>query len=280
MKNLKPFNGDAKKEYKDAVSRMPRNSVSRSRLELIEDDIETVYDHYKKEFDNSSLNDVKIHNWSAKQKEDLLSLYGYHKKIIRNIKNNITNQQIMTIRSTCQNCTIDSVNTMDHILPKIAFPEYAVNGYNLFPCCSICNGYKADITDHSAFLNLFIDELPSVQYLFVEVHDNIDCLNFDFFLSNSKGVISNSLYKKIENHYTNLHLIQRMKAASLTYLAEFISTNKHYYKKLGRESIIEAVLESIDEDRRAYGFNYWKCSLKLALISSEVFWNYMDNLCV
>ena len=41
MKNLKPFSGDAKKEYKDAVGRKPKDSDSSKRLGAIESDIET-----------------------------------------------------------------------------------------------------------------------------------------------------------------------------------------------------------------------------------------------
>jgi hypothetical protein len=280
MKNLNPFSGDAKKEYKSAVARKPKDSESRKRLELIVSNIEAAYDIYKGNFDSKSLHSVTSQDLSSEIRKDLVDMYDYQSRIIRNIRADITNQQVITIQSTCQNCTIDSVNTMDHVLPQKKFPEFAVNGYNLFPCCSRCNGYKSEITEYSAFLNLFLDELPSVQYLFVNVYWNIDSVNFDFFLSNSAGIISVELYTKIENHYTNLHLLQRMKEASRTYLSEFISTYKHFYKKSGRDSIIEAVRESIEEDRVAYGYNYWKCSLKSALIASNIFWGYMDDICM
>ncbi len=280
MKNLNPYSGDAKKEYKSAVARKPKNSDSRKRLELIEPDIEVAYDIYKDNFDSNSLHSVTSQDLPSEIEKDLVNMYDYQSRIIRNIRANITNHQVITIQSTCQNCTIDSVNTMDHMLPKEKFPEYAVNGYNLFPCCSRCNGYKSEITDHSAFLNLFLDKLPFVRYLFVNVYWDIDSINFDFFLSNSTKLISVELYAKIENHYTNLRLLQRMKEASRTYLSEFISSNKHFYRKLGRHSIIEAVRESIEEDRIAYGYNYWKCSLRLALIESDIFWKYMDEMCM
>ena len=279
MKNLNPFSGDAKKEYKDAVARKSLKTSSRKILENIESDIESAYDTYKDNFDSNSLHAVTSQYSSSEIGMELIKMYSYQSRIIKNIKENIINQQVITIQSTCQNCTIDSVNTMDHVLPKEKFPEFAVNGYNLFPCCSRCNGYKSESTDHSAFLNLFLDELPSIQYLFVNVYWDIDSVNFNFYLSNAEGEISTELYAKIENHYTNLHLIQRMKDASRTYLSEFISTYKHFYKKLGRDSIIEAVQESVEEDRVAYGYNYWKCSLRLALIDSDILWGYIDKLC-
>lgn len=278
MKNLKPFNGDTRKEYKDAVGRKPKNSNSRKRLDLIESDINTAYDCYQENFERNSLHAVTDKIWTHEIKDDLLSLYGYQKKVIRNIKSNITNQQIITIQTTCQNCTIDSVNTMDHILPKEKFPEYAVNGYNLFPCCSRCNGYKSENNEHSAFLNLFLDELPATQYLFVKVYWDIDSVNFDFYISNKEGIIPNELYTKIENHYTNLHLFQRMKNASQTYLSDFIFSNRSYYMKYGKDAVIEAVIDKIKENRNAYGFNYWKCSLEQALIESIEFWKYMDTI--
>lgn len=277
MKNLNPFSGDAKEEYRTAVARKT-DLNSRKRLQLIEADIETAYDIYKGNFDSNSLHTVISKDLSSEIRKDLMNMYDYQSRIIKSIRANITHQQVITIQSTCQNCTIDSVNTMDHVLPIKKFPEFAVNGYNLFPSCSRCNGYKSEKTEHSAFLNLFLDELPSVQYLFVNVYWDTDCVNFDFFLSNSEGLISVELYTKIKNHYTNLYLIQRMKEASRTYLSEFISTYKHFYRRLGRDCIIEAVRESVEEDRVAYGYNYWKCSLRLALIDSDIFWKYMNEL--
>ena len=83
MKNLKPFSGDAKKEYKDAVGRKPKDSDSSKRLGAIDSDIETAYDHYKQNFDTSSLHTVATRAWSSEFKEDLLILEDFY-NLLRN----------------------------------------------------------------------------------------------------------------------------------------------------------------------------------------------------
>jgi 5-methylcytosine-specific restriction endonuclease McrA len=277
MKNLLSYNGDAFSEYKNAVERKKGNT---DVLEGIETDIKSAYDKYKSNFDLNTLYQIAIDKKFDDHKSELLSLYDYQNKIIRDIRENIKNQQIETIRTTCQNCTIDSVCTMDHILPKTFYPEYAVNAYNLFPCCSICNEYKSKITGEQKFLNLFLDKLPDIQYLFVEIRREKDGLNFRFYLSNNQMKMGHLLFQTIENHFENLHLLQRMKDCSISYLSDFISSIQPHYSRNGKNYVIETVLESIDDERKGYGFNYWKSSLKIALIDSSDFWDYITPKCV
>jgi hypothetical protein len=273
MKNLLPYNGDAFSEYQNAVKRKTEN---RDALEKIETEIKLAYDKYKLNFDINTLYKIPIDSQFSIHKSELLSLYNYQNRIIRNIRENIKNQQINTIRTTCQNCTIDSVGTMDHILPKAFYPEYAVNAYNLFPCCSKCNEYKSKMIGKQKILNLFLDKLPDVQYLYVEILRENDCLNFRFYLSNNQGEIEPVLFQTIESHFENLHLLQRMKDCSIAYLSDFISSIKPHISRNGKDYVIETVMENINEERNGYGFNYWKSSLKMALINSPVFWNYIS----
>lgn len=70
---------------------------------------------------------------------------------------------------TCQYCTLNSVNTLDHIIPKENYPEYAVHPKNLFPACSQCNSKKSnkwlDNNNNFEFINLYSHDLPNLQYL-------------------------------------------------------------------------------------------------------------------
>ncbi|MFR9543030.1 MAG: HNH endonuclease [Rikenellaceae bacterium] len=279
MKNLKAYNSDATKAYKDAVQRKGTSDAKDCLLQ-IETKVCDAYQKYKDCFDANSLCNIQESDFavSADEKRHLLDMYSYRSKIIKDIKANITNQQLVTIQTTCQNCTIDSVGTMDHIIPKEKYPIYAVNGYNLFPCCSKCNSYKLDSVSADSFLNLFLDTLPEVQYLFVDVYNDYGLINFRFYLSNDNGSVDVSLFNRITNHYDNLHLLERMKDAATTYLSDFIVTTKSYYKQLGKEIVAQITTENIKEKRKGYGYNYWKCSLELALINSDVFWDHLDSL--
>jgi 5-methylcytosine-specific restriction endonuclease McrA len=275
MKNLLSYKGDALQEYKDAIL---RKTGDKSVFNNIETDIELAYGIYKQNFDSNTLHNIAVDNKFHICKNDLLSLYDYQNRIVRNIRENINNQQLETIRNTCQNCTIDSVGTMDHFLPKTDYPEYAVNAYNLFPCCSKCNEYKSRTTGNHKFLNLFLDKLPDIQYLFIDIIKDNDTLNFKFYLTNSQSKIDSLLFQKIEKHFDNLHLLQRMRDCSISYLSDFISSIRPHYCRNGKDYVIETVLEDIDELRKGYGFNYWKSSLKAGLIYSSYFWDYISNL--
>lgn len=280
MKNLRPFNDDAFAAYEAAVQRKT-NAIEKASLDNIKPLVRKSYIAYKEKFDINSLHLIVANAAFLPAKEVLQSLYGFQNKVIRDIRENIKHQQILTIQTTCQNCTIDSVGTMDHVLPQSQFPEFAINAYNLFPCCSRCNEYKSKTEQRAGinqFLNLYLDNLPNAQYLYVDINESYENIDFRFFLSNPGNSIPTALFGVLCNHYKNLHLFERMRDASITYLSDFIATIKPHLKRHSKEYIIETVLESIHEERMGYGFNYWKCSLKIALIHSPIFWKYMNTL--
>lgn len=277
MKNLKPYKGDAFLEYKGAVNRK-NESPQKTKLKLIEPLVKTAYQNYKNNFDINALHLVSADCKFNDSKNELLTLYDYQNKAIRNIRENIKLQQIITIQTTCQYCTIDSVGTMDHILPQSIYPEFSINAHNLFPSCSKCNEYKSYIEssdEEKCFLNLFLDILPEEQYLFVKIFESYGSIDYEFYLNNN-GKISSKLFLIIENHYKNLRLLSRMKDASRSYLSDFISSVRPHIKRSSIEYVKETAHESICEERLGYGFNYWKSVFKLALIESPIFWDLFN----
>jgi hypothetical protein len=118
---------------------------------------------------------------------------------VRELREEIRTIQPITIQNTCQHCAIDSVGSLDHILPKELFPEFVLNPLNLIPCCPICNSHKNQNwkSEEGAdyFINLYTDRLPRVQYLFVEVEGEGGDINFHFKLENRFG-IEDAIFKK------------------------------------------------------------------------------------
>ena len=279
MKNLKEFKGDAFAEYSNAVKRKTA-STSKTKLECIEIQVKNAYDQYYINFKNNSLYLQNSSTLFSYNKNELQSLYDYQNRVICNIKENIKVQQIQSIRTTCQNCTINSVESMDHILPQSEYPELAINAYNLFPCCSKCNEYKnkkESSATKQEFLNLYLDKLPDIQYLFVHVFMNNGGIDFQYDLNNISNKIPSQFYDIIHNHYSNLHLLERMQDSARAYISEFISTVIPHYKRNSKKYVIETTKENIEAERLAYGYNYWKCALKLALINSKLFWDHLDS---
>lgn len=274
MKNLEPYNKDTFEVHKSAV-KSKNSGQLKIRLMSILPSIKIAYDNFDEEFSKNKIYSIAEKKDFDAYKEDLLTLYRYKSKIVRMVREEIRDLQISTIINTCQNCTLDSVNTLDHILPKSNFPQFVINPKNLFPCCSRCNSYKLDISETEKkrfFLNLYLDELPKEQYLFVNIlQDKDGNLDFNFYLENIKNLITEELFTIIKNHYTNLHLFERMKLKSIEHISELENKIIIFKKHLPLDSIIKSLIEAAEFDKLAFGYNYWKSILEISLLNSKVF---------
>ncbi|WP_299251301.1 hypothetical protein [uncultured Cytophaga sp.] len=274
MKNLKPYKDDCFVVHKSAVDKKHAGDL-KNRLLIINPLVQLQYDLYSDNFDKNTIGLITPSTTFSKSKDDLLTLYNYQSKVIRDVRENIKKLQIKTIISTCQNCTIDSANSLDHILPKADYPEYVVNPKNLFPCCTTCNSYKLDtIEDDSGqkFINLYLDTLPNTQYLFLDIFKDLDeDLNFKYYLNNINNSIPAVFFKVIENHYNRLRLFERFKLKSIEYVSELESKISAFRRRLTVEEIISDLTTAALEEKNAYGDNHWKCILELSLINSSLF---------
>jgi len=273
MKNLNPYKKDCFAVHSKAISKKEDEQL-RLRLYKLDDIIKKQYEHYSEKFDANKLNEVVSEKEAEKSKADLLTLYSYQSSVVKSVRKEIQELQVKTIINTCQNCTVTPVSTMDHILPQSKFPEFIVNPRNLFPCCHICNGHKLAAVpkgEERLFLNLYLDSLPEKQYLFAKVWlDKDNEIDFLFYLENVND-IDKDLYKLIESHYAKLHLFERIKLKAIEGKSEFFTHIKEYNKVLPIDKIKEVEFIKIGEDRKAYGFNHWKCVLEEALLNSDEF---------
>lgn len=280
MKNLLPYRGDCFKVHQKAVDRKHQGELKERLLKLnpiVEAEFKVFLDKFK---DNNLISLVPNASLSL-SKEDLLSLYNYQSSVIIAVRESIRKLQIRTIISTCQNCTIDSANTLDHILPQSNFPEFVVNPKNLFPCCSTCNSYKLDAmksANRQIFLNLYLDDLPQQQYLFVDVSkDEDEELDFRFYLQNIGNSIDSNLFSVIESHFAKLHLFERMKLKSIEYVSELENKIHIFRHQLKLEEIVNNLINATNDDRKAYGDNHWKCILELSLLNSPIFISKIED---
>lgn len=274
MKTLEPYKDDCFEVHKSAVNKK-HNGELKDRLLALNPLVKNSYEGFESNFTKNSLGSQKANSELAKSKDDLLTLYRYQSKVIREVRESIKKSQIKTIISTCQNCTIDSANSLDHILPKAGFPEFIVNPKNLFPCCTTCNSHKLDAIEDDLgqkFINLYLDELPKTQYLFVEIFlDENDDIDFKFSLKNNEGLISEDFYSVIQNHYNKLHLLERFKLKSIEYVSELESKISAFRRRLSVEDIVQDLTTAVIDEKEAYGDNHWKCILEMELIKSKLF---------
>lgn len=206
----------------------------KNRLLSLENDIELLYNNYKRNFDSNCLENSVSNSFPESNKKDLLSLYNYKSKLIQELKTEITTTETNRIINTCQNCTLSEINSFDHILPKEEFSEFVVNPLNLFPSCTICNSYKGKIwnqNENKIYLNLYLDNLPQLQYLFVDIEYEKNTFGLKFYLENKFG-IDDELFSLIKSHYERLHLLKRFSDNGDKVISPLRNKIKPYLKAL------------------------------------------------
>lgn len=142
--------------------------------------------------------------YSDKEKEALHHCYSSSSVSLKELKTEIINAQPIFYQSKCAYCGIDSIDGMDHYVPKDKFPEYSVHPYNLVPACEHCNGKKSDL-----FLQPNGDRYFFNPYFDVESSKILD-MNIQYSRSNNsfsfKIELNNSSYTQ---HIDTLNIIKR-----------------------------------------------------------------------
>ena len=272
MHNLTPYSDNAFSLYKEAVERK-KDDNSKNRLVAAEATIKSYYEEYDQHFGENTLRNIVAKRVRKPLRDDLFEMYGFDAAVVKNVKNWLKMHNPVTVYGVCQYCGIVPFDTMDHILPHQQYAEYAVHAKNLIPCCTDCNRRK----NEREILNLYIDRLPDVEYLFMDLKANGDTIDIFFRLDNSKGLVSNDLFIKISNHYSRLELFKRFKTMASTRLSSFLSQIKTTYVKFGKQEVIDEINDAIDDLRLAYGYNYWEVAFQKGLVGSAVFWDYYER---
>ncbi len=272
MLKIKPYEEDSSSFYEEVVN-SKRNTKNKPRmkeeLEAISGAQSSHFDVYDKAFYSNSLAIIEAVAYDDTNKANLKALYSYRSKKIQELKNLLTRHPLHTenILNTCQNCTINEADTMDHVLGQTEFPEFSVHPKNLFPCCSVCNKKKSDryVNEEGCqlFLNLFLDDLPQSQYLHVEFGDN---WLPRFHLEQPKNV-PNNIFNLIERHYEELDLLSRFSGSS----NEIISSLRSTIRVFGRANIEGKIKELCLELEPVLGYNHRQIVLARALGSSKEF---------
>ena len=278
MKNLRPFDENTL-DFFDQVAAARRPSVEDphfiTRVLTYRPGLITAYTQYNLHFGDCSLMLAVAIGHINPTKADLIKLYHYKAKVFQSLQLRLTTDENNRLINTCQNCTINEVNSFDHILPKDEFPEFAVNPRNLFPSCTQCNSYKSYVWRDSGiglFLNLFLDVLPVEQYLFVDIVIN-EGIKLDFTVENRNGLDA-GLFRLISSHYQRLHLTKRFSRNSEGVITELINAILSYKGDLSKEKIRQVVIAKANRDKQTFGYNYWKAIAVIELINSNDFFAF------
>lgn len=278
MKNLIPTKQDPYEFYTEVVKNKrvsadekEQGSSQKARVSKLCGTIETAFKNYGNNFQHDSWELLTPIGYAGLNKTDLLSLYRYKATKFTLLKNELTTDDKNCKFNTCQYCTINSINSFDHYVPKNDYPEYAANPLNLLTCCTECNSYKSEkwLKNSSRyFINLYLDQLPKERFLFVDISiiSKIPNAKFRLDLSNITNI---SLATKINNHYTGLHLLKRFEDNYATVISELDnSIRAHLSIDADLSKVVAITKGKCLKDYESFGFNYWKTVLTEALMSS------------
>lgn len=243
----------------------------KQELRSLNDQQKACFVEYDEQFEAKNLQTLTPVTYSQEERNDLRSLYNYQKKKIEKLRLLLTQHPITKRQlNTCQNCTINEVDTLDHLVPKEEFAEFSVHPKNLFPCCTTCNRIKNDMwrtEGQCVFLNLYIDPLPEEQFLFVSFDE--DWLP-EFSIQNIYN-IDPLVYQVIESHYQRLNLLERFKRSCHEAISELEATIKSQSTVFSTGLIRQFIFEQCAEMKTMYGYNHWKTILKETLAAQDGF---------
>ncbi len=189
MKKVDHYTNDAFEFHKTVVSNK-RDEHVKTLLSANEAILKDAFDNYDFHFNGDSLIEIESLNLSHELKKALLSLYRYDATAFRNLKNSLTtvNGKVVVM---CPMCTIDTIGSFDHILPKEEYAEFVDHPKNLIPCCTTCNSKKNMYWKENGtflFLNLYLDDIPEQQYLFLSVTQTESWPILNFSVKNENDI--------------------------------------------------------------------------------------------
>lgn len=284
MKNIKKYE-DGSFEFHQNVVKSKKNRKKdptyRDRINDLNGIVKRQFEKHDTQFIDDKLGELLCENLTDAQKDDLRALYNYSSKPFVQLNDILTTGVSGTRQPLCPFCTINNVNTFDHLIPKNEFAELSDHPVNLMPCCSECNGKKSERWRDGnvrKYLNLYLDILPDILYLYVNLYLDSSTIKTDFMVEN-KNSIDSSLFSKIKNHYGDLKLCERFALNCDNVISELRNTLRStldaFKGSLCEIKLKESIIEAENKNRQYYGFNYWKSILKIECCKNDDIFNFL-----
>lgn len=253
-------------------------------LDKSEADIKRCYTTFQTKVKKKSTHNYTPHGFVDPIKSRLKKLYFSDceaAKEIRKHHSEFTSIHRRVYHNRCPYCNLSEANTIEHILPKDAYPELAIHVHNLIPCCSKCNSHKGlavkDTYGVPHTLNLYYHDPEEFEYLEVDCQlDKNGFPKFNYRLDFPQNINSN-LPSIITNHYTRLHLLERYNAAVISLYTELEDAIR-----MNIEDDIHSTLEKLKgfavRSGAHYGLNHYRTALLRCLLSSTSYHTYLSIL--
>jgi len=205
---------------------------------------------------------------------DLRSCYATKTSGLKSILAGIKTAQIERQLEKCPYCGITLPTTHDHYLPAGKYPELAVHGLNLVPCCSSCNEIKGDRWQGASqrlFIHYYSDKIPESSFLTTELMPtpNKSSLGAKFSITRPPETLAEE-WAIVQNHFDKLGLLKRYQDAANDEIANALDACVDHICEGGQDA---SRFLSRTEGRLAtiFGKSHWRASLYRALAGNPVF---------
>jgi len=201
----------------------------------------------------------------------LRSCYDGATKSLNALKKEIKDVQPLRLLKYCPMCGTTSPSTFDHYLPAVRFPEFAVHGLNLIPCCAKCNSTKDDdwltTTGQRQYLHAYLDDIPNFIFLAATLHvsPTLNGVGATFSLQKPHA-INQTKWELIETHFNRLRLLERYNELSNDEIGEIIASCKSYIAAGGLD-VRQFLNNQAVDYANVHGENHWLAVLMSALAS-------------
>jgi 5-methylcytosine-specific restriction endonuclease McrA len=175
----------------------------------------------------------------------------------------------------CPFCSQRIASTIDHVLPKATYPNFAVVPINLVPCCKDCNTGKHEFIPSSSseeHLHPYYDKVNHKKWLHAKIHET-NPITVSFYVKPPNDwdsliksrILTHFKVFKLNKLYTTHAAVELM---NLSYLKTFSID--------GQEEIIKNILSRSAKGKKENNRNSWQTALYEALSASK--WFYTEGV--
>lgn len=194
----------------------------------------------------------------------LRACYGIETKKLVALKADIKVAQAKRRLKYCPYCGTTANETHDHYLPASLFPEFAVNAFNLVPCCFRCNTIKdndwLDTAGNRRYLHFYCDQIPDVDFVRVELISRPPLVGVGARFSIEQAGMDDVVWGLIQRHFDRLHLIDRYNENASDEIGEILEDCANHLAA-GGVDVRRFLEEQGISDANVFGRSNWRSVL-------------------
>jgi hypothetical protein len=174
----------------------------------------------------------------------------------------------------CPICGIGPPIELDHHLPQSLFKPLSIHARNLVPMCHPCNHAKLAGfgTDGAAFLHVYYDEFPDLDFLKVDLTLDGATLVAAFAIDTTTA-LPVEFAGRLSSQMLTLGLDDRYQQEINTYLVSHSAALHTVHGAGGQESVRAMLRIQAAVETRAFHRNHWRPALLRALEEHDGFTN-------